>query len=266
MAFGITLSLSNSKGLGFYLVFTSAQRAGYFGADMGSISFRKIRGLLASGLCVVLSTYSTIAAADSPYHSAQGVRNPVDIFGRIEPCRDYMRFLLERNDDGVEICHPAELFVLSSSNLPLWQMIERAVSSTASSSPRSSIADTLRALDLRDPIEVFNYSGRALRQVSIELALSQDLERAVVYSKVLQEIQIEAAGAFCARDWYCGDLTLTSSFAVLLGKEFSSLEVVRLDVVLSCLFRVDAFTVPVRTVIKSERFSICLQETRGTDR
>ncbi|MEL6641400.1 MAG: hypothetical protein AAFN63_18345 [Pseudomonadota bacterium] len=215
-----------------------------------------------------------------PIPANSEINNGPRIFETVRACGPFMWFLRSRYDseladrsesfsssrisdltDRPELqdCHAIENFLLRNSHETDDVFLFRLERNSGRDSALSALVNMNIAVRKGDPWEVLASALDVAMVASIKLAMSQDEERAAVYGRIAQQLQLKAMDQICGLGEMCHRLPEVSGLMLILGDDFADLDTLPSERTAMCLIRVDGFTVPIRDVVKSRAFETCVE-------
>lgn len=201
----------------------------------------------------------TVLISSISFPLSAEVNNRTNIFESVDVCESYSNFLEMAAFDDTSNCHTIAKYLLANSDLGNQAFLRKLYDTTGENSSLGAIAQTMFATMRQDVLLAVSTSEMANRRILVSLTSSGDVERAVVYSHLLSEIQKSAIQNLCGSKDECDEIASVGSLESILGPQFSELDAKRADIVLMCLLRTDAYLTPIRFLLSSERFDTCLQ-------
>ncbi len=184
--------------------------------------------------------------------------NEINRFDDIDVCEDYRNFLKGSSGRNQLECHPLADYLMASDGNGIRPHLRSIVDRWGEDSLLGASAATVWAVVLGDAILTYEWSELAGWRYAVRMTEVSDIERAVLYSHLLSEIQRLSVGRLCSEEFGCEEMRPLSSIGNIVGEEFANLDLVRADVVLFCLLTIDAFLIPVRDVLDSWKFANCV--------
>lgn len=203
-------------------------------------------------LQLTLTIMATIAAGD--------VTNESDVFESRPICAEYQIFLgLKGNPQDTE-CNDTQIFISSSRNLDILEF-PRAYSEAANKgSTLFLLANAQEAIVRGDYSTAFVLMDAADRVVYSDLVLSGDQVRASFYSSVLSDLKSQFVKEVCPGNKFdCQLIDRYFELDEIIGDIGKDVLEQRSDIVLLCLLRTDAFSIPLRELIVTPTFKNCIQ-------
>ena len=196
---------------------------------------------------------------NSQLYAESTVRNQRDPFVNLVACSHYKNFLsgtvvrhLDKDD-----CHQLEKFTLTHFDSDIRVLLDLVLKLASPDSALFSIAHTADNIANKDVEGSYASAQIAARRVGQMMASSFDEERAVFYTKLLSDIQNQSVAAMCSSRFRCSDFRTTRKTSDILGTAYETFDSVETGILLTCLLRLDAFTVPIREVVSSPHFRNC---------
>jgi hypothetical protein len=190
------------------------------------------------------------------------IRNESRWEEQLTSCVQYDNFLAGREVAANQDCHPLETLIIESEGLSVLGLSDRLIARTFEGSAFHALAQTLRSTVSGDAISSLQWANQAQTRIAIQMTVSGDMERAHLYSHLIQDIERLGIVAACDKNAGCEQLVQTEVVSDILGQEFVHLDQHRSDLFFGCLLRTDAYSVPVRSIVKSRKFAGCL-DTRS---
>ena len=200
-------------------------------------------------------------------HAWAEIENAKDIYEESRVCDTYLRFLDDmrsRPESRLDDCHDLAAFLIQNDTPEIRSFLRELMKFVSEGSTFGAMASTSWTVIHGDPLQSYISSEVAGRRISVRMASSGDLERAVLYSHILSEIQRMAVQSLCVNDAECSKLGALNTTSEIIGEEFKFFDKSRADVLLICLLKVDAFLVPIRNVMRSPKYMGCVAELEGS--
>ncbi len=207
-------------------------------------------------LQLTLTMMATIAIGE--------VTNESDIFEGRPICAEYQSYLgLEEISQDTE-CTETQVFVSNSGNLGILDFLDAYVEKANKNSSLFLLANAQRLIVRGNYSAAFVWMGVADRHVYSDLILSGDQVRASFYSSILSDLKSQFVKEVCSGNQI--DCELIDRYfdldEIIVDIEEDVLEE-RSDIVLLCLLRTDAFSIPLRELIATPKFKNCIQFNGG---
>ncbi|EEE38261.1 hypothetical protein RKLH11_2103 [Rhodobacteraceae bacterium KLH11] len=203
-------------------------------------------------LGLTLSIIATTALGD--------VINEGDVFAGRPICAEYQDFLgLEGNPQDSE-CTETQEFISNSANLEILDFLSEYLEKANEKSSLFLLANAQRAIVRGDYSAAFMWMDVADRQVYSDLILSGDQVRASFYSSVLSDLKSLFIKEVCQNNKFnCQLIDRYFELDEIIGDIKKNVLEERSDIVLLCLLRTDAFSMPLRQLIVTPKFENCIQ-------
>ncbi len=203
-------------------------------------------------LQLTLIIMATIAIGD--------VKNDSNVFEDRPICADYQNFLgLEVNPEDTE-CTETQVFIASTGNLGVLEFLEAYSEAANKGSTLFLLAKAQGAIIRRDYSAAFVLMDVADREVYADLVLSGDQVRASFYSSVLSHLKALFVKEICQETHFdCERIDRYFELDEIIGNIGKDVLEERSDIVLLCLLRTDAFSIPLRELIVTPKFKNCIQ-------
>lgn len=192
--------------------------------------------------------------------SAGQAEVPTDTEGERSVCRQYLDFLDGDDPSNLNGCDEAEAWVIQNWVFDYGEFIQSYI---AKASPRSATGAAVRAVQVAirgDAKSTILFAEVADRYSFYVFSSRGDHERAVLYSSQVSKLKYNFIESICTPSEACRDISANPEISELLGTNFINLDSIRPEFAILCLLWVDSFNVPVREVIGSKRFNMCLEE------
>jgi hypothetical protein len=194
-------------------------------------------------------------------HAWAEIDNAKDIYEESRVCDTYLGFLGDmrsRPESRLDDCHDLATFLIQNDTPEIRSFLRKLMEFVTEGSTFGAMASTSWAVIHGDPLQSYISSEVAGRRISIRMASSGDLERAVLYSHILSEVQRMAVQSICINDAECSKLIALNTTSEIIGEEFKLFDESRADILLICLLKVDAFLVPIKNVMRSPKYMVCV--------
>ena len=199
-------------------------------------------------------------------HAWAEIENAKDIYEEYIACDTYLGFLDDmRSLSGSRLddCHDLASFLIQNDTPNIRSFLRKLIKFSGEESTLGALARTSWAVIHGDALQSYIWSEAAGVRISIRMASSGDLERAVLYSYILSEVQRMAVQSICMNDVECSKMGTLNTISKILGDEFKLFDESRADVLLLCLLKVDAVQVQIRSVMRSPKYMGCVAAIEG---
>lgn len=193
-----------------------------------------------------------------PAKTMAEVRNDPRVFGDGRACEAYVEFLEEGPRIGTTPCHVLETFIVSNSGISDEVFLFELSLVSGFETALRALVETNIAVMQKDPASYFVLSELAGRSLAIQMALGGDEERSSLYAVVMYRIQVDALYKMCASNIDCFQIPETNDVSDILGVEFDHLDQLDSSRLALCLNRTDAYSVPIRMLLRSDAFEDCI--------
>lgn len=198
-------------------------------------------------------------SGNSPLHADSKVFNKRDPFVNLVACSSYKKFLIEVDAGNSDLgdCHPLEKFVVTHFDSNIRVLLDLMLKNVHPDSAIFAVVSTADSIANKDVEAAYVSAQIATRRVGQKMSMSFDEERAVFYTKVLSDVQNSSVVAMCSSSFRCSDFSTTNKTSDILGAGYEIFDSVEAGALLTCLLRLDAYTVPIREVVSSLHFRNC---------
>ncbi|MEM9360327.1 MAG: hypothetical protein AAGB04_29455 [Pseudomonadota bacterium] len=188
------------------------------------------------------------------------VTNESDVFEGRPICAEYQNYLgLEGGSQDTE-CSELEIFVSNSGNSGILEFLNAYIDNANKNSSLFLLANAQKSIVWGDYPAAFVWMDVADRQVYSDLILSGDQVRASFYSSLLSDLKSQFVKEVCSGDQIdCQLIDRYFELDEIIGDIGKDVLEKRSDIVLLCLLRTDAFSIPLRELILTPTFKNCIQ-------
>lgn len=204
--------------------------------------------------CVILTSLISF-----PKKSFAEVRNDSRTFNQRETCGEYYLYLRDEDLEASDNCKSTTNFLIDSADLEFLDFIETYLKFDGLSNSLKFLLNGQKAAILADPMAAYAWMDVADRQLYKELYQAGDAERANLYAVLVSEVKLSAFQLVCEKaDTRCAEIRKYQEIRNIVGSEYSYLDDVRADFVNYCLLKSDNFSIPIRQVLSSTKFILCV--------
>lgn len=200
-----------------------------------------------------------VLSTASPLIVRAEVRNAEGLFESSWTCESYLNFLENKETETTVGCDELSVFLIQNEELGNRSYLRKLSKEVSLNSALGSLVATLWEKLDEEALNVFLASEIAQRHFVFSMAANADMERAELYSELLFRLHREAAIKLCGETKRCRDFPNVALLSDLLGSSAEHLKQFHPEKTLLCLIRTDAFSVPIRSVLVSDRFSKCIE-------
>ncbi|MTI16833.1 hypothetical protein E1162_06240 [Rhodobacteraceae bacterium RKSG542] len=190
----------------------------------------------------------------------RSIRNVDGYFDRVYVCAGYNAFLSLKPIESYEDCNDIAKFLIRNRDLDAFHFTSGMVEHFGDSTNLGRVAAAVRATHHSSPEEIYTRSARAIRDMMNTMSEIGDVERAFIYTHLLQELQRQAVNDSCKMPLGCMKVRKSFGISDILGGGLAWADDFEAKKLLSCILRNDAFITEIRKVLVSENVSVCLRK------
>jgi len=207
-------------------------------------------------LQLALTIIATTALSD--------VTNEGSIFEGRPICAKYQDFLGLEGDSQDTECTEVQVFVSNSGNMEILEFLNAYLEKANNKSSLFLLANSLKSIVWRDFSTAFVWMDVADRHVYSDFISSGDQVRASFYSSLLSDLKAQFVREICQDNQFnCQYIDRYFELDEIIGNIEKNTLAKRSDIVLLCLLRTDAFSIPLRELIVTPKFKKCIQLDGG---
>lgn len=188
------------------------------------------------------------------------VTNESDIFKDRPICAEYQIFLGLEGNSHDSVCSDTQAFIVSTENLNILELLAAYSETANKGSSLFLLANALEAIVRRNYSAAFMLLDVVDRGVYSDLILSGDRVRAAFYSSLLSDLKAQFVKEVCQENKFdCQLIDRHFELDEIIGDIDQSILEKRSDIVLLCLLRTDAYSIPLRELIATPKFKNCIK-------